>query len=125
MAIRKWRIEVGFNKFDGCSAAHDPLRVCEGCRKNAMTMTVEVEAFSSTRAFQMALYQWVISKPHSEGFDVVALTVGGDPISPTPAPSSPPRASRRKLGSPPARKDSTATKTSGARGRSGKGRRKA
>ena len=118
MKMRKWRVEIGFNTFDGCPAAHDPLRVCEGCRQWAGAMTVEVEAFSSTRAFSMALDEWCLSEYHAAPYDIVALTIGGDPISP-----SPPRASRRKPGSPPARKGSTATKTSGARGRSGKDRR--
>jgi hypothetical protein len=124
MKMRMWRVEVGFNTFDDCPAAHDPLRVCEGCRQWAGTMIVDVEASSTTRAFCMALDQWCLSEYHAANYEIVALTLGGDPISPTPAPSSPPRASRRKPGSPPARKDSTETKTSGARGRSGKGQRK-
>ena len=123
MKMRKWRVEIGFSKFSECPTPHDPLRVCEGCRQFAGTTTVDVRAYTTWGAFGMALDQWGLGDRDIDEFEIVALTLGGDPISPAPATPSPPRASRRKPGSPPARKGSTATKTSGARGRSGTGHR--
>ena len=121
---KRLTVEIGFNKFSDCPTPHDPLRVCEGCRQWAGTMAVDVEGFSTTRAFGIALDQWCLSEYHAASYDIVAMTIGGDAISPTPPLPSPPRAASQKQRSPPAPKGSTAAKKGSAQKRGGKGQRK-
>jgi hypothetical protein len=122
---KRWTVEIGFNKFDGCPAAHDPLRVCEGCRQRAGTMAVDVECLSTTRAFGIALDQWCVSEYHAASYDIVAMTIGGESISPIPLRPLPPRAASQKPRSPAAPKGSTASKKGSAQKRGGTGQRKA
>jgi hypothetical protein len=120
MAIRKWRVEVGFNKFDGCQEKHKAFEICDGCREHQGVMRMKVSSINPTLAAWLAVDRFGESEYFSAGYQIVTLTMDGDSTERLP---SLPRPSRRKPGSPLARKGSTETTTSGGRGRGGKDQR--
>lgn len=118
--MRNWKIGVSFNRFVNCTKAHGKMEVCDGCRPHMGVYHIEVRAGTTHAAMTVALFDWAVSSWASMGYEAVAVDV--DPLSdellPRPVASGTPQ--RR-----PARKATTAKKTSGARGQGGKGRRKA
>lgn len=118
--MRIWTVGVSFNKFDKCLNAHGKMAVCSGCRPHMGVYHATVGARTTHAAMALALLDFPRTEWGQDGYEVVAVDV--DPLSdvflPRRASSDTPR--RR-----PARKATSAKKTSGARGRGGKGRRRA
>jgi len=120
MAKKKWSVEIGFNKFDGCPKKHKAFEICDGCREHQGVMQMEVSSTNPTLAAWDAVDRFGESEYFSAGYQIVTLTMDGDSTERLPSLLRP---SRRKSGSPLAPKGSTLTKTSGGRGRNGKGQR--
>ena len=120
MAKKSWTVEIGFNKFDGCQKKHKAFEICDGCREHQGVMRMKVPSTNPTLAAWLAVDRFGESEYFSAGYQIVTLTMDGDSTERLPSLLRP---SQRKSGSPPARKGSTETTTSGGRGRGGKDQR--
>lgn len=118
--MRTWKVGVSFNRFAGCKEQHGKMEICDGCRPHMGVYHTEVRAGTTHAAMTVALFDWAVCAWARMGYEAVAVDV--DPLSDEFLPR---RASSGKPRRRPARKATTSRKTSGARGRGGKGQRKA
>jgi hypothetical protein len=125
MAKKRWTVEIGFNRFDGCKKKHKAFEICDGCRDHQGVMQMKVSAESASEAVYAAMDEFYVTRHAAAGYEVVTLTMDGDSTERLPPLPSPPRAAAQKQRSPPAPKGSTASKRGSAQKRGGKGQRKA
>ena len=122
---KRWTVEIGFNRFDGCKKWHEAWRICRDCSKDMGIIHIDVAGGTTSEAMSEALAGFADTQWANDGYTAVSATVdvnGEDCLPPLP---SPPRAAAKKRRSPPAPKDSTASKRGSAQKRGGKGQRKA
>lgn len=119
---KRWTVEVGFNKFDGCKKKHKAFEICDGCREHQGVMRVKVAASNHTCAAWLAVDKFGQSVHYGEGYSLVTLTMDGDSTERLPSLC---RAASQKPRSPRVPKGSTAAKRGSAQKRGGKGPRKA
>jgi hypothetical protein len=122
---KRWTVEIGFNRFDGCKKKHKAFEICDGCRGHQGVMQMKVSSINPTLAAWLAVDRFGESEYFSAGYQIVTLTMDGDSTERLPRLLSPPRAALQKQRSPPAPKGSTASKRGSAQKRGGKGQRKA
>lgn len=119
---KKWTVEIGFNKFDGCQKRHKAFEICDGCREHQGVMRIKVAASNSTLAAFFAVDKFGASEYFTAGYQVVTVTIDGDSTERLPSLR---RAASQKPRSPHAPKGSIASKKGNAQKRGGKGPHKA
>ena len=122
---RRWTVEVGFNKFDGCKEWHEAWRLCSGCKDHMGLIHIDVAGETTSEAMAEALAGFADTSWAKSGYTVVSATVDVTGVDELPRRPSPPRAASQKPRSPRAPKGSTASKRGSAQKRGGKGQRKA
>lgn len=88
---KRWTVEIGFNKFDGCRKKHKAFEICDGCREHQGVMRIKVAAANSTLAALFAVDKFGESEYSSAGYQVVTVTSDGDATERLPPLPRPPR----------------------------------
>ena len=122
---KRWTVEVGFNKFDGCKEWHPAWRICSGCSESMGLIHIDVAGATTSEAMTKALAGFADTSWAKAGYSVVsaAVDVTGEDV--LPRLPSPRRPASQKPRSPRAPRGSTSAKRGSARKRGGKGPRKA
>lgn len=110
---RRWTVEVGFNKFNGCKKWHEAWRICRDCKDRMGIIHIDVAGETTTEAMAEALAGFADTSWAKDGYTVVSATVdvtGEDELprlaSPRLAASQKPRSLRAPRGSTAAKKGS-------------------
>ena len=122
---KRWTVEVGFNKFDGCKEWHEAWRICSACKERMGLIHIDVAGETTTEAMAEALAGFADTSWAKAGYTVVSATVDVTGEDVLPRLPSLRRAASQKPRSPREPKGSTASKKGSAQKRGGKGPRKA